>query len=326
MDSERIINIIVMATVFGLVFSIWCICVFLWLGQYLMRLQGVQTRLGIAKRKETDESRTLRLWRETRQDAELVSLPQEPSLWERLERLGHDAGWHTPMHMVILGVIGAAGLAFMITWLLGSGILLGFGISAVIVFIFYSYMQKCIAKQTHLFERQFVDALGISARALRAGHPLVGAFQLVAEEVGKPLCDVFSQICQEQSLGLDLKDSIYKVATTTQNSELRLFATAVAIQFQTGGNLADLMDSLVAVIRERIRLNRRVRVITAQIQMSKKVLIALPILLFFLLNLINPQYMKPLYTTTLGRFMLAMMILSVLVGGWVMNRLSVLRF
>jgi len=325
MDSEHIINIIVMATVFGLVFSIWCICVFLWLGQYLMRLQGVQKRLGIAK-KETDESRTLRLWRETRQDTELVSLPQKLSLRERLERLGHDAGWYTPVHMVILGVIGVTTLAFVITWLLGGGIVLGLGISAIIVVIFYSYTRRCIAKQTNLFERQFVDALGIAARALRAGHPLVGAFQLVAEEIGKPLGDVFFQICQEQSLGLDLKDSIYKVATTTRNAELRLFATAVAIQFQTGGNLADLMDSLAAVIRARVRLNRRIRVITAQIQISKKVLILLPILLFFLLNLINPQYMKPLYTTTLGRYMLAMMILSVLLGGWVMNRLSVLRF
>jgi tight adherence protein B len=187
-------------------------------------------------------------------------------------------------------------------------------------------MRRCISKRAGLFERQLVDALGIAARALRAGHPLAGAFQLVSEEIGEPLGSVFFRICQEQSLGLDLKDSIYKVTKSTRNSELKLFATAVAIQFQSGGNLADLMDSLASVVRERMRLNRRVRVITAQTQFSKRTLIALPIVLFFLLNIISPQYMEMFYTTTTGRYMLVIVVVSMLLGAWVMHRLSILRF
>jgi tight adherence protein B len=107
---------------------------------------------------------------------------------------------------------------------------------------------------------------------------------------------------------------------------MKLLATAVVIQFQSGGNFADLMDSLSTVIRSRVRLNRRIRVITAQTRFSKMVLIALPIFLFFLLNIMNPDYMKPLYNTETGRYMMGIMVISILIGSWLMNKMSVIRF
>ncbi|MGD8501430.1 MAG: type II secretion system F family protein [Phycisphaerales bacterium] len=323
MGSENVMNIIVMATVFGLVFSVWCICIFLWLGQYLIRLQLVQKRLGIVK-KETEESKTLRLWRETKQEAEGVALGKL-TLGERLERLKQAAGWRTPAQMVILGVVGAAILGFIVTYILGGGAMLGFGISVAIMVVFSSYTRSCIAKRSALFETQLVDALGICARALRAGLPLLGSFQLVSEEIGEPLGGVFSRICHEQLLGLDMKDSIRKVAKTVYHPELKLFATSIAIQLKSGGNLADLMDSLASVIRARMRLSRRVRVLTAQTQLSKRVLIALPIFMFFLLTIIAPTYMVTFYKTTVGHYMLGVMVSMVFFGAWVMNRLSVLR-
>jgi len=325
MNRENLINIIFTISVSGLAFSIWSICVVLWLGQHLTRLKTVQRRLGIAK-KESDASRTLRLWREIYKDTESLKLPQKETFRERLERLRNDAGWHASIQTVILGVIGIAILAFVVVYILGGGIPLALCASAIYVALFVGYTQRRISKRAALFERQLVDALGIAARALRAGHPLIGAFRLVSEEIPDPLKTVFFQICQEQSLGLDMKDSIRKVADTTHNTELKLFATAVAIQLESGGNLAVLIDSLAAVIRARMRLNRRVRVITAQTQLSKKVLIGLPILLFVALNIISPEYLQPLYTTSAGRFMLAITIASVLLGSWTMSRLSVLRF
>lgn len=314
-----------MVAVFGLVFSVWCICVSIWLGQYLMRLRSVQKKIGIVKH-ETDESETLRLWRENQQDTRHAASPGDLTLRERLEGLRRTAGWRAPAQMVILSLIGTAILGFLVTYILGGGIMLGIGSSAAIVVIFWSYTRKRISKNTALFERQLVDALGIAARALRAGHPLLGAFQLISEEINEPLGEVFSRICQEQMLGLDLKDSIHKVAKTTYNPELKLFATAVVIQLQSGGNLADLMDSLASVIRARMRLKRRVRTMTAQTQFSKRILIAMPIIVFFLLNVVSPQYMETFYTTAAGRYMLAAMVFIVLLGTWLMNRLAVLRF
>ena len=92
MEQQQLINVIAMMAVFGLVFSIWCICIFLWFGKYISRLQSVQTRLGIV-RKETDESHTLRLWRESQQTT-AASSEQKPTLWERIEKLRRATGWH----------------------------------------------------------------------------------------------------------------------------------------------------------------------------------------------------------------------------------------
>jgi len=325
MNQQQLINIIAMMAVFGLVFSVWCICIFLWFGKYISRLQSVQKRLGIVN-KETEETHTLRLWRETQQNTGIAFLAEKLTLQERLERLRRSAGWPMPAQVVFLGVICAAILGFIITYLWGGRITWAIGTSIGIMIGFWSYMQHCITKNAALLERQLVDALGIAARALRAGHPLLGAFQLISEEIDEPLKDIFLKICQEQMLGLDLKDSIQKVAQNSYNSELKFFATAVAIQLQSGGNLADLMDSLASVIRSRIKLNRRVRVMTAQTQFSKRLLIALPIIMFFFMDFSNPQYMEPLYTTSIGRLMLAMMASSILFGAWVMNRMCILRF
>lgn len=325
MSQQQLINIIAMVAIFGLVFSVWCICIFLWFGQYLSRLQSVQKRLGIAK-KDTDESKTLRLWRERQieitDDSVLVTL----TLGERLERLRDAAGWNAPVQTAILGVAGTAILSFVVTYLLSGGAMLGFGISVTIVVVFWSYTKKCISKREALFERQLLDGLGIAARALRAGHPLLGAFQLISEEINEPIGDIFFRICHEQLLGLDLAESIHKVARTTYNPELKLFATAVAIQLRSGGNLADLMDSLANVIRARMRLNKRVRVLTSATQLSKRILIALPIILFFWLSISSPQYMELFYTTTVGKYMIVAMVLMILLGAWVMNRMTVLRF
>ena len=325
MDLERIINIILIVSIFGLVFSVWCICIFIWLGQYLIRLQSVQKRLGIIK-KETEETQTLRLWRENKKDTGNIVLPGKLTFEERMEVLKNSAGWRVPAHTMILRVIGVSIFAFILTYLAGGGILLSLGMFGTVVIVFWSYTKMCISKRSALFERQLIDALGISARALRAGLPLLGSFQLISEEIDKPVGDIFFRICNEQLLGLDMKDSIRKVARNVYNPELKLFATAIAIQLQSGGNLADLMDSLASVIRVRMRLNRRVRVLTSQTQFSKRVLIALPIILFLLLNFISPQYMEIFYTTTSGKYMLAIMALMVLFGTWVMNRLAILRF
>lgn len=325
MNSERLINIIIIVAIFGLVFSVWCICIFIWLGQYLIRLKSVQKRLGIIK-KETEESQTMRLWRETIKKTDNVVLPGKLTLDERMENLRNSAGWRAPAHTVLLRVVGATILGFVITYLISGNILIALGFSGMVVIVFWSYTKMCITKQSSLFERQLVDALGISARALRAGLPLLGSFQLISEEIDRPVGDIFSRICHEQLLGLDMKDSIRKVARNVYNSELKLFATAVAIQLQSGGNLADLMDSLASVIRVRMRLNRRVRVLTSQTQFSKRVLIALPLVLFLMLNFISPQYMEIFYTTTSGKYMLVAMASMVLFGSWVMNRLAVLRF
>jgi len=321
------INSIISVTVFLLVVSVWCIGIFLWLGRYLFKLEGVRKRLGLTSKADKD-SETLRLWR----DLQIEQSPDETTEKEKFtltQKLNHwinDAGWKMPFRAVVFAVLGVAVLAFIIIYnLMGSVWLGACGVLATI-YIFLQYTQNRIMKRANLFERQLVDALGIAGRALRAGHPLVGAFQLIAEEISDPIGVIFRQIVQEQAFGSDLKGSLQKVAKETRNTEFKLFSTAVTVQVQSGGNLADLMDSLSKVIRSRIWLNKRIRVLTAQTQFSKMVLIAMPILMFFLLNAVNREYMEPLYTTQAGNFLLVLMVVNIMLGSWMMNKLAKIKY
>ncbi len=323
MDAHETLNLIISFTVFGLVLSIWCIGVLLWLSRYLLKLKGVRKRLGIAGTGQGD-SETLRLWR----DMQIQQAPQQTSenerltVKERLKQWVQGAGWKVPFSSVLLGVGAAAVAGFLVFYSLFAGIWLAAGGVLLTLFLFMQYTQKRILKQTNLFERQLLDALGVASRALRAGHPLVGAFQLIGEEISDPVGGMFRRIYQEQAFGGELSKSLQRVVKEKRNTELKLFSTAVIVQMHSGGNLADLMDSLATVIRSRIWLNKRIRVLTAQTQFSKMVLIAMPVLMFFVLNAINPEYMNPLYTTQVGHFLLGLMAISLMMGSWMMNKLA----
>jgi tight adherence protein B len=325
MNRQELLNTILMYAVFVLVFSAWSMCVVLWVVQYIRRQQQVRQRLGVGGL-EVQRSQALQLWRAQREGRRRLSRTRKETWSERLERLRLDAGWKGSASLVLLGVAAVAGLASATMYVLGFGVWLTVGVAVAILAVFWVVTKKRIAAHVALFERQFVDSLGIAARALRAGHPLVGAFQLVATEVGDPIGRIFGEVCQEQALGLDLESSIRRVADTSHNADLKLFATAVRIQLNSGGNLAELMDTLANVMRSRIRLHRRVRVLTAQTNMSKRILMGLPILLFVILNIIAPAYMALFYADWSGRCLLAGTVASVLLGAWLMEKLSVIRY
>ncbi|MHC4552376.1 MAG: type II secretion system F family protein [Planctomycetota bacterium] len=323
MDLEQIINIVISLTVFGLALSLWCIGVFLWLGRYLVKLKSVKKRLGVAAIDSDEDSDVLRLWRDMqiKREAEYFDLEQKPSISEKFKQWLNETGWKSPMRTLVVGVGGLLLTSFIIGFGLTQNVWVGACAAFAAFYIFLQYTQSLIVKRANLFERQLVDALGVAARALRAGHPLVGAFQLIAEEIGEPLGDIFRQIYQQQAFGSDLKDSIRQAAKENRNTEFKLFATAVSVQLHSGGNLADLMDSLASVVRARIRLNKRIRVLTAQTQFSKVILIGMPIFMFIFLNIINREYMDPLYTTDQGRYMLFGIFILMILGSWLMNRM-----
>jgi len=325
MDPEQTITVIVMAAVFGLVFCVWCICVVLWLGQTLARSRSARNRLGIAG-EETDGAQT-QLWRDKkREQAGVASSRKTVTLQERLETLRAATGWRAPAHMILFGVGAASLLGFLLVFVAGGGTIPALGVAAAVVGVFWRYVLMCTSKYHALLDMQFVDALGICARALRAGLPLLGSFQLISEEIDRPIGDIFDRICREQMMGKDFGASIKKVAETVPSPELKLFATSIAIQLQSGGNLAELMDTLASVVRSRIRLSRRLKILTAEAQVSKKILIVLPGFVFVLLTFINPEYMSTFYTTAVGKYMLIAMVVMILIGAWLMNKLAVIKF
>ncbi len=326
MGNNNAIDLIISITVFGLILSVWCIGVLLWLGRYLVKLQAVRRRLGIASEGEKD-SEALRLWRDLQiqQKPEKDSVGRETLLKTVLNWID-DAGWKVPFRVVVMTVCCLASLAFIVMYAIFDGPWIALCGAFSVIFIFMQYTQNRIMARSNLFERQLVDSLGVAARSLRAGHPLVGAFQLIAEEIGEPVGDIFRNIHHQQAFGSDLRESLKNAAKEVRNTEFKLFATAVTVQMKSGGNLADLMDTLSSVIRERIWLNKKVRVLTAQAQFTKIILIALPVFVFLVLNVVSGDYLKPLYEDPIGNLLMIVMFVNILLGSWLMNKMAKIDF
>lgn len=155
------------------------------------------------------------------------------------------------------------------------------------------------------FSAQLSDALELVGRALRAGHSLASGLHVVGEEMPSPIADEFSRVYEEQNLGIQLEDAMVNMCDRVPNLDLRFFVTAVIIQRQTGGDLAEILDKIGYVIRERYKIIGQVKALTAEGRLSGVVLIGLPFVLFIVMLHMKPDYVSMLWTEELGRKMLA---------------------
>lgn len=145
-------------------------------------------------------------------------------------------------------------------------------------------------KRMGLLEEQLPDAIELMVRSLRVGHPFSSAIGIVADEVADPLATEFGMIADEAAYGRDMGEALKDMAERLDMQDLRFLAVAVAIQQQSGGNLAEILDGLAKVIRARFRLFRRVKAITAEAQWSGKFLSGFPILALIGIQLLDPNY------------------------------------
>ena len=150
------------------------------------------------------------------------------------------------------------------------------------------------------FAAQLPDALELVARALRAGHSLGAGMHVVAEEMPSPICEEFGRVYEEQNLGIALEESLRSMCERVPNLDLRFFVTSVAIQRQTGGDLAEILDKIGYVVRERYRILGQVKALTGEGRLSGIVLIGLPFALFVMMLHIKPDYVAVLWTDPLG--------------------------
>ena len=312
---------------FGLVISLWMIGLLLYNIKSSMQAQRMDQRLGLVDDAYEGDARILRLWK----DGEYVSTvvhedSVRTSIEMKLEQMREVLGWQVPLSSVVLGLIGLAILGFMVGFVLTMSPLGGIGGMALAVAIPYMVVNYRINKQMQVFETQLVEALGLAKRSLRAGHPLAGAFDMISEEMEAPVSNVFAEIMQLQSLGVGMEEAIRRAAVRSSSMDFRLFAAAIVIQMRSGGNLADMMDRLSEVIRDRIRLHRRAKILTSQTQLSKNVLVSVPIFLFGLLHVLSPEYISTLYSTTIGKVLLVIGVVLLWLGVIVMNRIAVLKY
>jgi tight adherence protein B len=179
----------------------------------------------------------------------------------------------------------------------GLGLLLG-------LFIPYMYVSFERTRRFHKFEELFPEAIDTLARAVRAGHAFTTALELIANEMGEPVSGEFRKLFEEQKFGLPVRDALLNFAERMPIVDVKFFVTAVMLQRETGGNLAEILDGLSYVIRERFKILRQVRVYTAQGRLTMMLLMALPPLIVVTMLVLNPDFIKPLFYDKMGHAMI----------------------
>jgi tight adherence protein B len=164
------------------------------------------------------------------------------------------------------------------------------------------------------FEEQFPEALDLLSRAIRAGHAFQTAMGMVADELGEPVGPEFKKSFDQQNFGLPIRDALNQLSERMPLLDVRFFVTAVLIQRDTGGNLAEILDNLAHVVRERFKILRQVRVHTAHGRFTGWVLMALPAALAIALSIINPSHMELLFHEKLGQQLLMVAIVMQVIG------------
>ena len=164
------------------------------------------------------------------------------------------------------------------------------------------------------FEERFPEALDLLGRAVRAGHAFTTGLEMISKECSEPLAGEFRATFEEQNFGLPFRDALLNLAERVPLVDVRFFVTALLIQKETGGNLAEILDGLAHVIRDRFRIYRDVQVKTAQGKLTAAILIAMPIVMAFALNVMNHEYMKVLFEDPRGPYILAVAGVMQLIG------------
>jgi len=220
---------------------------------------------------------------------------------------------------------------------IGLSLALGLGTSVLLPFVrvpiaaapaglimgFIPFMVLHMKRKRRLakFGQQLPEALELIGRALRAGHSLASGFKLVADEMNAPIATEFERAYEAQNLGVTLEDAIDEMTNRVPNLDLRFFATAVILQRQTGGDLAEILDKIGYIVRERFKIWGQIQALTGEGRLSGVVLLALPPVLFVVMWYINPGYSMTLFTDPMGHQMLAGAIIMQIVGALVIRKI-----
>jgi len=190
----------------------------------------------------------------------------------------------------------------------------------------WGFLKWKAIKQLGLLESQLPDALNVLASSLRAGHSFQAAIQLLAEQLPSPIVSVFANISNDMKLGVPAKESLTKLIDDVPLTDYRIFSTAVLVQREVGGNLAEVMDRLSYTIRERFKLKRQVTVLTSQPRLSAYILGGGPLILFGIFYLFFNSYLQPLYTNIIGQIALKIAFIMQLIGFYIMWRIVDIKY
>jgi tight adherence protein B len=246
---------------------------------------------------------------------------------ERLDRLIQQANAQYPVGVFILLSL----LLMQVGFLMGSVILpvrvLGISYITAFLFAIIPFLYLSLKKRNRLqeFEKQLPEALELIARSLRAGHAFTSGMKVVVDNFGEPLGPEFAQVLDEINFGVPVADALRNLAYRVDCAEVKFFVVSVILQRETGGNLAEIIDNIAHIIRERFKFNDKLRVLSAEGKISAIILTVLPFLIFFVIRILNPDYVNSLIQDPIGKKMIVGALVLIAVGIYIMNRMVSIR-
>ena len=287
------------------------------------RLASVQKA---AERQPNEELALLR-------DEMLSKIPAVDSLLRRSERLANFQSFleqadlevrvGTLLMFCVVSAVITAGFGFVLASSLppNQGLLfalVGLVVGAVIP---YSYASRRRRKRFQRFEELFPDALDTLTRAVRAGHAFTTSLELIAGEIADPISTEFRKLHEEQKFGLPVRDALLNLSERMPLVDVKFFITAVMLQRETGGNLAEILENLSYVIRERFKIQRQVRVYTAQGRLTMALLMGMPPIIVVTMLSTNPAFIRPLFADPIGHALIVVGIALQTIGYFVIRKI-----
>ncbi|MGB8477596.1 MAG: type II secretion system F family protein [Acidobacteriaceae bacterium] len=298
-----------------------------------------QTRSEKAVRQRVGDIHLARQADKTRQlDAERILKLDEPGKFQWLDKLldgfqfsaklrtlAIQAGSGWTIGTLVIYSAAAGILAFLVAYVFFPAVLLDGIVAAVGLMGPTMYLKHRRSRRLATFNQGLPDAIDLMARALRAGHSLSSAIEVLSEQSGAGVATEFNVVFRQQNFGLPLRDALLQMADRVPSKDLRFLVTAMLVQKETGGNLTEILDRTAHVIRERIRIGGEVRVRTAQGRLTGTILSLLPVLMLVLTSLINPEYARILLHDPVGQKLLYVGAGLILVGTFFIRRIVDIR-
>jgi tight adherence protein B len=243
---------------------------------------------------------------------------------KRIDNLIVQAGISFPVGVFVLLTFVLAVFGYVIVLVVGHDSLFAiFGLAFGIVP--FAVLKARKSARLKKFEVQLPDALDLLARSLKAGHALTGGLQMVAEEFPDPLGPEFAKTITQITYGVGLETALRNMTERVDCADLRFLAVSIIIQRESGGNLAEILESIATLIRERFKLQGKIRALSAEGKLSAIILIALPLVVAGLLFLMNPAYIRVLSSDSMGRFLVFVAVVMILAGVAVVKRMIAIR-
>jgi tight adherence protein B len=216
---------------------------------------------------------------------------------------------------------GAAAVIGMLAWLISGAMFVGSVFGVVGWFIPKLWLGHRQSSRLKTFNNQLGDTISLMSNSLRSGLSLVQSMEMISREAEQPISDEFQRVVREIGLGVGPQDALLHLVRRVASDDLDLMVTAVLVQFEIGGNLSRILDSIAGTIRERVKLQGEIRTMSAQGRMAGYVLSGLPLAIGGLLMLIAPSYMGSLFTPGPWLVLPAAAVVGIIVGSLTIRKL-----